>query len=520
MAGQDSSSFRDDNETQTYRDDSQTVRDESSLPEQSLGHGTQAMLGSVASPLPAGVRDRRQAVQYSPSAHIAAPRNAKPSGPTGLIAADIDSSELPGMALIDVDRYVGLALDIPTSGFLPLILAGFDDERTSGSPLSEVLEQDPGMKTVWQSICDSYFCSMNEQVLIEAIAGNIDLAYQKSQSDGTDVASYIDKLRDRASFHPSVYVRPLTDTNGSAMSLDHYEQMLDIAERYCGRDVLHAEEAYDIDSVADEDIDNSSQTMNSQGDTGWSLEDSENGIRRHLQTSANEFSESRAKCLRAWIAAGRARINHCRSQGIGLAPPMQYVGYAMNATNRRKGHESRNSASWLSLLVSDICAVQWPGLYSLKFYVIALIVDPQMGQLCEIIFSRFLRAYTVNGGLNIDWAGKSTSSLFLSTKSDAERQDFWERKREWVRMNLDYEANGDVELERRKALYEGEFKKQIAAANERTAQGNEKIAKIRVLADEVKATVGIIKDKGGKLDPEDEAQIEERHRLGNEIAKR
>ncbi|CAN9462323.1 unnamed protein product [Alternaria alternata] len=228
---------------------------------------------AVGTPQITGTRNRNQAVQYSPSTHKtpARPHNVPATDPTDLLTdVDIDSTELPGMALIDVERYVDLARRIPTDGFLPLIKAGFDDERTSGSPLSGIME-DPEFATVWQSACDRFFCSMNEEVLIETIAGNIDLAYLKSQAAGTDVAQYIDKLRDRASYHPSCYVRPLTDTNGLAMSLDHYEQMLDIAERYCGRSVAHATEAYNIDCIADEE---ESQTAGSQDDPAWPLDDS------------------------------------------------------------------------------------------------------------------------------------------------------------------------------------------------------------------------------------------------------
>jgi hypothetical protein len=431
-----------------------------------------------------------------------------------LTDVDIDSTELPGMALIDVERYVDLTRRIPTDGFLPLIKAGFDDERTSGSPLSGIME-DPEFATVWQSACDRFFCSMNEEVLIETIAGNIDLAYLKSRAAGTDVAQYIDKLRDRASYHPSCYVRPLTDTNGSAMSLDHYEQMLDIAERYCERSVAHATEAYNIDCIADEE---ESQTTDSQDTTGWSLDDSRKGIRRHLQTSANAFSESRAKCLRAWVVAGRARIRHCRSQGINLAPPIQYVGYAMNAAKRRKGHESRNSASWLSLLVSDICETQWPGLYRLKFYVICLILDPGLGQLCEVVFCRYLRAYTVNSGLSIDWAGKSISSLALPELTDAERDEFWVRKQQWVENNTDFTANVTAELLRRKALYKAEYIQQIAAEKKRSAQLKQRTAKAKSLFAQAEESLRLERKKGPLTAKN--AQALEAIALGKAILKR
>ena len=299
------------------------------------------------------------------------------------------------------------------------------------------------------------------------------------------------------------------------MSLDHYEQMLDIAERYCERSVAHATEAYNIDCIADEE---ESQTTDSQDTTGWSLDDSRKGIRRHLQTSANAFSESRAKCLRAWIVAGRARIRHCRSQGINLAPTIQYVGYAMNAAKRRKGHESRNSASWLSLLVSDICETQWPGLYRLKFYVICLILDPGLGQLCEVVFCRYLRAYTVNGGLSIDWAGKSISSLALPELTDAERDDFWARKQKWIEKNTDLTANVTLEGQRRKALYKAEYMRKIAAEEERSAQVKQRVADAQRLFDQAEQSLALVR-KEGPLTAKN-AQALEAVELGKAILKR
>jgi hypothetical protein len=133
------------------------------------------MIADPGSPQITGTRNRNQAVQYSPSTHKtpAQPHNVPATDPTDLLTdVDIDSTELPGMALIDVDRYVDLAQRIPTDGFLPLIKAGFDDERASGSPLSGIME-DPKFPPVWQGACDRFFCSMNEEVLIETLLATL-----------------------------------------------------------------------------------------------------------------------------------------------------------------------------------------------------------------------------------------------------------------------------------------------------------------------------------------------------------
>lgn len=85
----------------------------------------------------------------------------------------------------------------------------------------------------------------------------------------------------------------------------------------------------------------------------------------------------------------------------------------MNSPNRQKQHDSRSGSGWLSMLVRDICDSQWHGKYSIKFFVVCLLSDDTTASWAEIILSRYLRAYVIDGGLSIVWAGKSTNSLNL-----------------------------------------------------------------------------------------------------------
>ena len=68
---------------------------------------------------------------------------------------------------------------------MPLIVAGLADEHASGSPLSDFMDEDPTFLQVWKVACDQYFLTMDQDVLIEAIAGNIDLAYRQSKAADT-----------------------------------------------------------------------------------------------------------------------------------------------------------------------------------------------------------------------------------------------------------------------------------------------------------------------------------------------
>lgn len=121
--------------------------DAESKPAQGGGAKTQALLtGSAAiGNVATGTHDRNQAIQYSPSDHNqpAHPCNARPSSSANIMPdIDVPTSEFPGFALIDVDRYAELARNIQKDGFLPLIDAGFEDERVSGSTLSKYLEEE------------------------------------------------------------------------------------------------------------------------------------------------------------------------------------------------------------------------------------------------------------------------------------------------------------------------------------------------------------------------------------------
>jgi hypothetical protein len=157
-------------------------------------------------------------------------------------------------------------------------------------------------------------------------------------------------------------------------------------------------------------------------------------------------------------------------------------------------------------------------LYRLKFYVICLILDPGLGQLCEVVFCRYLRAYTVNGGLSIDWAGKSISSLALPEATDAERDDFWSRKQQWVENNTDFTANVTLEGQRRKALYKAEYMRKIAAEEERSAQLKQRVADAQHLFDQAEQSLALVR-KEGPLTAKN-AQALEAVELGKAILKR
>ncbi|KAG9186263.1 hypothetical protein G6011_02819 [Alternaria panax] len=125
----------------------------------------------------------------------------------------------------------------------------------------------------------------------------------------------------------------------------------------------------------------------------------------------------------------------------------------------------------------------------------------------------------MNGGLSIDWAGKSLSSQGLPNRTDAERDDFWSRKQQWMEDNTGLTANSKIEVDRRRALYKAEFEKEIAAVKARTAKLDQKIDDAMSLFDRAEAAIKVIETSGGQLTPEEE-QMKEAIALGRAFAKR
>ncbi|KAI8941321.1 hypothetical protein NX059_002548 [Plenodomus lindquistii] len=302
------------------------------------------------------------------------------------------------------------------------------------------------------------------------------------------------------------------------MSLDDYEQMLDIAEKYCSRDVAYVSVCYAVDSAAIDPTASQTQTQ-TQSQTpsqSWTIDDSRRGLRRHLQTDTTDFSESRAKTLRAWIAAGRARIRRCRNMGTRLNPPIQHVGYVPNSKDRMIGNEGRNSANWLSLLAIDICQTQWPDKYSLKYFVICLLFDEPMAPFSETILTRFLRAYIVDGGLSIDWAGESIASLELPDMTAEEERDFWNDKQDYIRQNTDYDANVKKEHRCRMAYYKRNMDAKKARLRESIARRDMKFSEFIQNRDDVEALISTVKATGKPI----KSEYEEAIKLSRDMAKR
>jgi hypothetical protein len=381
----------------------------------------------------------RETLEDAAESERGAPQQPEPAD-SGIEIAQVDVTDLPGLDNIDVDRYVGLARRIPQDGLIPLIEAGLEDEITAKSPIG-VHGHDKGLKHMWATACSMFFCQMDEELLIAAVAGNVQKAYRDSVRDGTDLARYVDRLNMRAADHPSCYVRTLTDEDGNSPTIGEMNDLVRIIDGYSWQNREDDEFHYQMDL----------QLSAARGES-WTLGETKKGKRFALAADGHEVSPERVKQLEKWVLACNRRIDRCTS--TTMEPPMQYVGYAVNLDPQKAQHGG-SSTSWFTELVQAACKVLFGTKYGFHMLSICLVPNEQLGPWAEVVLSRFLRAYATDGGFSIAWAGISTKRLGLSNHSKAERQAFWQDTKTWIEANTPVDQNAKTELSRRKAYYQG-----------------------------------------------------------------
>jgi hypothetical protein len=365
--------------------------------------------------------------------------------------------DIPGMSNIDGSIYSEIAHQIPKDGLMPLIKAGLQHEIEAKTPIGS-FGNDKQIEDIWTDACTQTFCQMDSRVLLHCIAGNIAQVYVNSKMKGGGFAQYLEKLYERSAIQPSCYVRTLSDKMGRSISPDDLSKLMVLIHGYASRAHEQDAESCAIDTCMQPDR---------------TTEDSIKGKRYFLETDASEISVPRVKLVRAWCQAINERLKHCNTSGKTLEPPLQYVGYALNAQKRQAQHDG-SSTSWFTELVKAACKVLFGDKYAFTFHVVCLIDNEIIGPWTEAILSRFMRAYATDGGFSIAWAGVSTKSLGLGNWNPSERQQYWARMTEWVAKETPLYANIKLETTRRRGYHDrllAQEKAEIHAERDKIVDG-------------------------------------------------
>jgi hypothetical protein len=149
-----------------------------------------------------------------------------------------------GQEDLDHGRYAELASNIYQDGTAPLIQAAFDDEQATGSRYSRKMSFE-----CWVDGADQVLCSMDEDVILEACAGNL----PKACADGQpSLAERLDEYEKRGDSHPSIYMRPFCHAQTSEpLTIERAKLLVREAVAYARQDEEHNVSAYKIDRVFD-----------------------------------------------------------------------------------------------------------------------------------------------------------------------------------------------------------------------------------------------------------------------------
>ncbi|KAF2106855.1 hypothetical protein BDV96DRAFT_654416 [Lophiotrema nucula] len=379
----------------------------------------------------------------------------------------LEEPEPSGLGVqFDHSKYAVLARDIESDGFLPIIQAAWRDEIDSGSSFGEGAADD---FNGWRDSCDVVLCSMDQDSILHIMAGNLTRAYLASKATDGSLARTLDKYEEWANNGPSIYIRPLADIAGGSLTLDDLEQIIVHLQKYL--DPMQTDWAFQIDL----------QARLRDGDSQEDVQrDVEANRRFFFKTNTSNNSSQRRIVLRRFIAALQGRLQECRQNSTLLEPPLQYVGYAIRASQRRDQHfDLGKSTCWLSTFLQLVCDKLWPGKYSFGFLVICPIVEEDIGAPAEILLTWLSRSYFHAGGLSVGQAGGSTTSLLMHKLSQAARLEFWKDCQDWMLTETDHQASMKLELGRRRELVQRQLAIEEAQVESEFAQVESEFAQVK-----------------------------------------
>ncbi|KAF1956180.1 hypothetical protein CC80DRAFT_535543 [Byssothecium circinans] len=171
------------------------------------------------------------------------------------------------------------------------------------------------------------------------------------------------------------------------------------------------------------------------------------GLRRHLQTTAEDHSDDRVKVIFTFCEQLEQRCRDMEDENAVLKPPLQYTGYAGRADVRQRQHEACGSSSnWLASVVQAICNLLWGrGFYLMRFFVVCPLSEEAQGPVAEMLLTRVPGSYyNAGGGFCIDVAGKSMESIHFNKLTRGKREERWNDLADWVESETSIISNWEL----------------------------------------------------------------------------
>ncbi|KAF1973086.1 hypothetical protein BU23DRAFT_568623 [Bimuria novae-zelandiae CBS 107.79] len=328
----------------------------------------------------------------------------------------VDVGAIPGQRLIDHSKYAALARRIDEEGWFPIIEAAW-------------ITLD-----AFQRMADDLLCTMDTDVLKQICFGNLAQAYDQIKASSVQLHQGFDKLAERGNDHPSIYLRVFCRGAGQPLDLAQAKMLVMQARAYAAQEPNHHGFAFQIDTAL--------------------------LAKKNTWAAVMNISEPRVAVLNTFANAIERTHKLAEEQGQTHVPLMHYVGYALNASKRKKD-QTYSSTHWLSMWVCAWAQVFYKDQFAIRTYTVALITEEWGGPVAEMLVTRLACAYYHTGGFCIDQAGKSTNSFYMDKMTHLQWVAVWDGCLDWIRQNTQYDANKDLENDRRRALQANAFQKRL-----------------------------------------------------------
>lgn len=316
-----------------------------------------------------------------------------------------------------------------------------------------------------------------EPAILKAICyGDVNATCKGDIGLGKIVQSY----EDRSDTQATVYLHQMTvGMKEEALSIRQANDIALVALQYANAlDTSYTEyQAYLIDHQADQN---------------WLLADTDSGRRHFIESSKGNVDNGKKRVLLGFSRALTRLVDEATKENKTHIPFLQYVGYAIKGTQRKKQHDLLTSTSWLFLFTKYVCAT-WKNFPPINMhnFTVCLITEEVVGPIAEMLLTRLARAYYFAGGFSIGQAGASMTSLRLAKLSQVDREKVWEANAQYAKNMTNYTQIQAKELASRKNLQKTDYEKMMRQKDDEIAQHKQKIAAMRDHLAEYRAQIDV-----------------------------
>jgi hypothetical protein len=343
-------------------------------------------------------------------------------------------------------------LRIDEDGWLPLVRAAYDDEKLTNNTFIQSCKI-----ADWIYLSDEVLSTVEPAILKAICYGDVHAACKGNNYLRPIVESYEKRSDEQA----TIYLRQMTvGLRDEALTIAQARDLALIARQYANQ--VDSQNAKDQAAVIDKAALLPLKWCNAYTDAG----------RRHfIEDSKGNVDTGKKRTLLTFSRTLFRLAQQAEDEGKAHIPFLQYVGYAIKGSQRRKQHDALTGTSSL-FLFTKFAIESWKGSPTVHMhnFTICLITEEVVGPVAEMLLTRLARAYYFAGGFSVSHAGASMSSLSLINLDKGEREKVWDKNTKHAKTYTNYNSIQSKESASRKRLRKAEYEAKVLAQRDEIAK--------------------------------------------------